>query len=118
MVKGSASFEDAYERIHYRFGNYGHCRVYQEVGTLINTLRFAEGIWDGLCKQVMQGNDTDSFGCTAGSLLGSYYGYKALPQDKLSLFNDEIQVDLASFHEHSLSALAQRMGKLQERFRE
>jgi hypothetical protein len=116
MVKGSASFDEAYERIHHRFADYGHCRVYQEVGTLINTLRFAGGIWDGLCKQVMQGNDTDSFGCTAGSLLGSYYGYDALPQDKLSLFNDELRVNLASFHEHSLSALARRMGKLQEKF--
>jgi hypothetical protein len=112
FVKNSSSFDDAYQRIHQRFSEYGHCKVYQEIGTLINTLRFAEGIWDGVCKQVMQGNDTDSFGCTAGSLLGVHFGFDMLPKDKLALFNDEIKVSLASFHEHSLSALAHRMGEL------
>jgi len=115
-VRAAISFDDAYQKIHQRFEEYGHCRIYQEIGTLMNTLRFAEGIWDGVCKQVMQGNDTDSFGCTAGSLLGAYFGYDKLPQDKLALFNDEIRVSLASFHEHSLSALARRMGKLPEKF--
>jgi len=115
-VKTAVSFDDAYQKIHQRFKEFGHCKIYQEVGTLINTLRFAEGIWDGVCKQVMQGNDTDSFGCTAGSLLGIHFGYDNLPKDKLSLFNDEIRVSLASFHEHSLSALAKRMGDLPQRF--
>jgi ADP-ribosylglycohydrolase len=112
FVRNSSSFDEAYQRIHQRFSEYGHCKVYQEIGTLINTLRFAEGIWDGVCKQVMQGNDTDSFGCTAGSLLGAHFGLNMLPKDKLALFNDEIKVSLASFHEHSLSALAHRMGEL------
>ena len=111
-VKTSASFDDAYQKIHHRFIDYWSCHIYQEIGTLINTLRYAEGIWDGVCKQVMQGNDTDSFGCTAGSLLGVFFGYDKLPFEKLALFNDEIKVSLASFHEHSLSALARRMGEL------
>ena len=111
-VKTSSSFDDAYEKIHHRFIDYGHCGIYQEIGTLINTLHYAEGIWDGVCKQVAQGNDTDSFGCTAGSLLGAFFGYDKLPHEKLALFNDEIRVSLASFHEHSLSSLAGRMGKL------
>jgi ADP-ribosylglycohydrolase len=64
----------------------------------------------------MQGNDTDSYGCTAGSLLGAWFGPEALPQDKLALFNDEIRVALASFHEHKLSAVAARMGALVRKF--
>ena len=115
-VKTSASFDDAYQKIHHRFIEYGHCKIYQEIGTLINTLKYAGSIWDGVCRQVMQGNDTDSFGCTAGSLLGAFFGYENLPGEKLSLFNDEIKVSLASFHEHSLSVLARRMGALPKKF--
>ena len=115
-VKTSSSFDDAYQKIHQRFIDYGHCKIYQEIGTLINTLHYAEGIWDGVCKQVMQGNDTDSFGCTAGSLLGVYYGPGELPHDKLAVFNDDIRVSLAYFHERSLFALARRMGELPVRF--
>ena len=110
FVRESQSFEEGYARINQRFGAYDHCKIYQEVGTLINTLKFASGVWDGVCKQVMQGNDTDSFGCTAGSLLGAHFG--EAPADRLAVFNDEIQISLASFHEHSLSALAARMGRL------
>jgi len=109
-VATSTSFEDGYNRIHNRFGEYDHCKVYQEVGTLANTLKYAENVWDGVCKQVMQGNDTDSFGCTAGSLLGAWFG--VADHERLRIFNGEIQISLASFHEHSLSALAKRMGQL------
>ena len=115
-VKTSVSFDDAYRKIHHRFEEYGHCRIYQETGTLINTLRYAEGIWDGVCKQVMQGNDTDSFGCTAGSLLGVHFGYDKLPHERLAVFNDEIRVSIAAFHEHSLASAARRMGSLMKEF--
>ena len=49
----------------------GRCQIYQETGTLISTLRFAARAEDGICMQVSQGNDTDSYGATAGSLLGA-----------------------------------------------
>jgi ADP-ribosylglycohydrolase len=111
-VKASSGFEEAYRRIHQRFAGYSHCRLYQEIGTLINTMAFARGIWDGVCKQVSQGNDTDSFGCTAGSLLGAYFGPASLPEKQLALFNDDIRTGLASFFERSLKALAKRMGEL------
>jgi ADP-ribosylglycohydrolase len=118
IVKSSTSFEDAYDKIHHRFIDYDHCKVYQEVGTLINTLAHAADVWDGVCRQVMQGNDTDSFGCTAGSLLGAYFGYDGLPMERIKIFNDEIHVALASFYEHSLSALARRFGRLPLKFAE
>jgi hypothetical protein len=60
----------------------------------------------------MQGNDTDSYGATAGSLLGAYFGPGHLEERWLEPFHDTIHVALANFHEQSLSALAKRMGKL------
>ena len=103
---------DGYERIHDRYAIYSHCRVYQEAGTLINTLRFAESVGDGICKQVSQGNDTDSYGATAGSLLGVFFGKDYLEERWLTPFNDDIRTTLAGFEERSLSGLAKRMGQL------
>jgi len=106
---------DGYHRIHGKYKEYSHCQIYQECGTLINTLRFAENISDGFCKQVSQGNDTDSFGATAGSILGAWFGPDRLDRSWLTPFRDEIRTGLNFFYERSLSALAKRMAKLPER---
>ena len=111
QVARATDWRDGYRRIHDRYGCYGHCRIYQETGTLINTLRFAAGVEDGICMQVSQGNDTDSYGATAGSLLGVRYG-RAPEQRWLVPFNDEIRTTVAGLYESSLTKVAQRMGRL------
>jgi ADP-ribosylglycohydrolase len=103
---------DGYQRIHGKYKEYSHCQVYQEVGTLINTLRFARDVGEGICMQVMQGNDTDSFGATAGSLLGCRFGPGHLERRWLTPFNDRIHLAMANFWEQSLSALTARMARL------
>jgi len=112
QVAAASDWLDGYERIHARYGEFGHCRILQEVGTLVNTLRFAEDVGDGICKQVMQGNDTDSFGATAGSILGAYFGPNHLDARWTEPFRDTIHLALAACWETSLSALAARMGQL------
>ena len=114
-VAQASDWLDGYRRLHGKYQAYGHCLIYQEVGTLINTLRFAESVGDGICKQVSQGNDTDSFGATAGSLLGAYFGPGHLDPRWLAPFNDDIHTALAWFYERSLSRLARRMGELPRR---
>jgi ADP-ribosylglycohydrolase len=111
-VSRAGDWLDGYARIHGKYKEYTHCRVFQESGTLINTLRFAEGIGDGICKQVMQGNDTDSYGATSGSLLGLYFGPGRLEERWLRPFHDVLHTTLADFHEQKLSAVAARMGEL------
>ncbi len=113
IVDGASGFEDAYEEIHARYADFTHCQIHQEIGTLINTVRFAENTADGICKQVMQGNDTDSFGATAGSILGAIHG----PIDPVWVepFNDDVHTALASFHERSLAKIAERMAALPRR---
>lgn len=111
QVAQAADWRDGYRRVHDRYGGYGHCQVYQETGTLINTLRFAAGVEDGICMQVSQGNDTDSYGATAGSLLGVLHG-RALEARWLAPFNDEIRTTVAGLYESSLTKVAQRMGRL------
>jgi ADP-ribosylglycohydrolase len=114
-VRQASDWLDGYARIHAKYAEYGHCRIYQEIGTLINTFRFAESVGDGICMQVSQGNDTDSFGATSGSLLGAYFGPGHLEERWLRPFNDDIHTALAWFYERSLSRLARRMSELPRR---
>jgi ADP-ribosylglycohydrolase len=114
-VSRASDWIDGYERIHRKYGQFTHCLVFQEVGTLINTLRFADDIGDGICKQVSQGNDTDSFGATAGSILGAFFGPDHLEPRWLEPLRDDLQTTLADFQERSLRAVARRMAALPAR---
>lgn len=111
-VRAASDWLDGYHRIHGKYKEFSHCQVYQECGTLINTVRFAESVDDGFCKQVSQGNDTDSFGATSGSILGAWFGPGHMAERWLQPFNDEIRTGLNFFYERSLSTLARRMGQL------
>jgi ADP-ribosylglycohydrolase len=109
-VGSAGDWMDGYRAINGRYGDFGHCRILQEIGTVVNTLRFAEDAGHGICLQVMQGNDTDSFGATAGSILGAYFG--ELDPRWTEPFNDRIQLALATTWVSSLSELADRMAAL------
>ena len=82
--------------------------------TLMNSVRFARDVADGFCMQVMQGNDTDSFGATSGSLLGAFFGPGHLERRWVEPFNDTIRLSLATTWESSLSRLVTRMSALPE----
>jgi ADP-ribosylglycohydrolase len=111
-IRAAHDWLDGYARIHGQYKEYSHCQIYQEIGTVINTLRFARDIGEGLCMQVSQGNDTDSFGCTCGSILGAYFGPGHLEPRWLTPFNDTIHTSVATFHEQRLSEVAKRMSRL------
>ncbi len=115
LVEKASDWRSGYRAIHDRFGGGGgrHCGVYEESVTLINTLKFARRVDDGICIQVMQGNDTDSYGATAGSLLGASLGPGTLDESRwIAPFQDTIHTALAWFYEPSLTAAARRMGNL------
>jgi len=111
-VAASSDWLDGYRRINARLGRFGHCRIYQEVATLVNTLRWAESVGHGICIQVSQGNDTDSYGATSGALLGVMFGPGHLEDRWLAPFNDDIRTLLAGWYERSLSATADLVATL------
>ncbi len=111
-VEQAPDWMTAYLEINRAYGMYTHCAIYQETGTLINSLRFAANTGEAFCLQVMQGNDTDSFGATAGSIAGMFYGMQGLDSKWLKPLNNTIKTGLAGFHEQDLSKVAGRMGKL------
>lgn len=118
MVEDADDWLEGYEAIHAAFGGFGHCRVLQESATLINTLRFATSVGDGICKQVMQGNDTDSYAATAGALLGVFHGHdpaKRLEPRWLEPFGGRVHVGLAGFHDTDLAAIGDRLAALPSR---
>ncbi|MET9652203.1 ADP-ribosylglycohydrolase family protein [Streptomyces sp. NPDC006460] len=115
LVAGARDWVEGYRAIHGRYAEYGHCRVFQESGTLINTLRFATDVGDGICKQVSQGNDTDSYGATAGAILGVYFGPGHLEERWITPFRDVLHTRLAGFHELSLARTADRVAALPAR---
>lgn len=111
-VSAAGDWLSGYDAIHKDYHYYTHCMVYQEIGTLINTLKFADSVHHGICVQVSQGNDTDSFGATAGSMLGCFFGPGHLDERWLQPFNNQIRHSLADFHEYDLSAVAERVAML------
>jgi hypothetical protein len=115
IVGNAADWLDAYSQIHAEFAEYGCCDIYQEVPTMMNAVRFSRNCGEGIFMQVAQGNDTDSFGCTCGSILGAFHGVGSLDPRWLEPFNDTIHTTLATFQEQRLSEVARRMGRLPSR---
>lgn len=115
LVEKASDWEQGYGYIHGKFAEYTHCQIYQEIGTLINSLCFANSVEEAICMQVSQGNDTDSFGATCGAIAGMYFDVPI--DDKwLAPFNDELRTGLCDYHETSLAKTAQKMGKLPLKF--
>ena len=114
IVDSSTGFDSAYARIHSRYNEHGFCQLYQEAGTMINSAKFSDSTGEGICLQVSQGNDTDSYGATLGSILGAFYGSDGLEEKWLAPFNNELRTTLASFYERRLDVVAERMGRLPE----
>ncbi len=115
QVRAATDWIDAYERINGRYAVYTHCRIVQEIGTVLATLRFARGATDGIGLQVCQGNDTDSFAATAGSILGALHGPAGFDSDHwLGRFGDRIHLALATTHDDSIDSWGRRMASLHE----
>ena len=109
-VRAAGTWQDAHESIHAAYARYGFCQVYQELGFVMNSVRFARDVGEGICIQVSQGLDTDSFGATTGSLLGALLG--RVPRAWLRPFHNRILCTLAQFHEQDLSRVTARVGRL------
>jgi pimeloyl-ACP methyl ester carboxylesterase/ADP-ribosylglycohydrolase len=112
QVELATDWLDGYRRINERYGTFGHCRVFQETGTLVNTLRFATDVGHGIGLQVGQGNDTDSYGATAGAILGVRFGTAGLEPRWLEPFHDRLHTTVATLNEPSLSSVADRISRL------
>jgi ADP-ribosylglycohydrolase len=93
--------------------------VYQEIGTVINSVVFAPDVNECICMQVSQGCDTDCFGKIAGSILGAFLGPGGLDMARwIAPFRDDFRTSLANFYDRSLASVASRIGRLHHLIRE
>jgi ADP-ribosylglycohydrolase len=111
-VSSSSDWEAAYALIHKKYKEFGHCRIFQEIGTVINSVFFAKDIGDGLKIQLYQGNDTDSFGAAAGAILGVHFGENNLDPSWVAPFGDRLYNALGGFHDQSLKSVTSRVGQV------
>ena len=69
------------------------------VDTMVSAMSgfyLSESFEDGLVAVVNKGNDADTVGAVVGSLMGAFYGYKAIPERWLdALANTEQMLDFA-----------------------
>lgn len=112
LVVRAPDWQAGSDAVSARFGLHGHCQVFQELAALVNTLKFAATVDHGFCLQVSQGADTDSFGATAGMVLGCLLGPGRLDRRWLAPLGGELRHALADCHEYRLEALAARLGAL------
>lgn len=111
LVEAAKDFTEGYNAVHNRFASFTAGQIVQEIGTVINTLKFAQSAEDGIALQAAQGNDTDSFACSCGSILGAYFK-EGLPDHWVSQFGDVLTTTMTCFNERSLSAVVNRMAVL------
>jgi ADP-ribosylglycohydrolase len=114
IVENASDWQAGYDDLHAVFGEFDHCRVVQESATLMNTLHFATSVGEGVCIQVMQGNDTDSYGATAGALLGLWFGPGHLEERWLSAFDNRVRIGLAQFDEDEIDVIGDRLAALSQ----
>lgn len=115
LIKQADNWQEGYDNVHGKFKAFTHCQIYQEIGTLINALHFANSVEEAICIQVSQGNDTDSFGATCGAIAGMYFK-EPIGEHWLAPFNDDLRTGLSGFYERSLQKVAKRLGKLPSLF--
>lgn len=111
-VATAADWRQANAAVNARLGQWRHCQVHQEMACMLVTLRFAGSPHEAFAIQVAQGMDTDSFGCSAGSLAGVRFGPGSLDRAWLEPFGDRVRHGLSDLGEDRLSALAARFGRL------
>jgi ADP-ribosylglycohydrolase len=112
LVEQADSWQEAFSWIEAEFGSFGFCRVVQETATVINSFRFARDSGEGICIQVMQGLDTDSYAARVGSLCGVYFGPTGLEPRWLDPLNNTLHVGFTRFFDQDLSSVADRIGRL------
>lgn len=115
QVAAASDWRVANAVINARLGEYRHCLVHQELAAMLVTLRFARTPAEAIGMQVAQGMDTDSFGCSMGSLAGVRFGPGSLDRSWLAPFQDRLRHGLVDLGEDRISALAERFGRLHTR---
>ena len=117
-VAEDGDFQKTTDRIHEAYGHYHGVHTINNAALVVMGLLYAERnaahgeevqlLDDALCLTVMGGWDTDCTGATAGSLVGSLRGARALPGKWVGSFNDRLESIVIGMTDNSFADLADR----------
>jgi len=108
------NWEATWDRINAKYGHYHGVHTINNAAVVLMGLLHAKGDYEkAIAIAVMGGWDTDCNGATAGSVMGTILGAKALPAKWIAPLNDRISSIVIGYTDTRLSALAKRTEKVQ-----
>jgi ADP-ribosylglycohydrolase len=111
-----ADWETTWERIEAKYGHYhGVHTINNAAVVLMGLLHGRDDYGRAIAIAVMGGWDTDCNGATAGSVMGTMLGARALPGQWIAPLHDRISSIVIGFNDVKLSELARRTAAVQRR---
>ena len=108
-------WQTTWDRINAKYGHYHGVHTINNAAVVLMGLLHAKGDYEkAISIAVMGGWDTDCNGATAGAVMGTMLGAKALPAKWIAPLNDRISSIVIGYTDTKLSALAKRTGKMQQ----
>jgi ADP-ribosylglycohydrolase len=109
------NWERSWDRINGKYGHYHCIHTINNAAVVLMGLLHAKGDYEkAIAIAVMGGWDTDCNGATAGAVMGTMLGAKALPEKWVGPLHDRISSIVIGSTDTKLSALAKRTGAVQE----
>ena len=109
-------WEATWQRINERYGHYHGVHTINNAAVVLMGLLHSGGDYErAIAIAVMGGWDTDCNGATAGSVMGTILGAKALPEKWIAPLNDRISSIVVGHTDTRLSRLARRTCAMQQK---
>ncbi len=109
-------WETTWNRINEKYGHYHGVHTINNAAVVLMGLLHSGGDYEkAIAISVMGGWDTDCNGATAGSVMGTILGAKALPGKWIAPLNDRISSIVIGYTDTRLSRLARRTGAIQQK---
>jgi ADP-ribosylglycohydrolase len=108
-------WETTWDRINAKYGHYHGVHTINNAAVVLMGLLHSGGDYErAITIAVMGGWDTDCNGATAGSVIGTMLGAKALPAKWIAPLHDRISSIVIGYTDTKLSALAKRTCAVQQ----
>ena len=108
-------WETTWNRINRKYGHYHGVHTINNAAVVLMGLLHSKGDYEkAIAIAVMGGWDTDCNGATAGSVMGTILGAKALPAKWIALLHDRISSIVIGYTDTRISALAKRTSAVQQ----
>jgi ADP-ribosylglycohydrolase len=109
-----ADWETTWERIDEKYGHYHGVHTINNATVVLMGLLHGGGDYErAITIAVMGGWDTDCNGATAGSVMGTMVGAKALPEKWIGPLRDRVSSIVVGFTDMRISRLARRTAAVQ-----